>query len=166
MIAHKGFIQGSLINLMKVTSSSFKDREKIPEKFTADGQNVNPDLTISEIPKGTRSLVLIFDDPDAKRIAGYTWVHWVLFNIQTKAESVAIKENSTLGMPGQSTYNKPDYHGPDPPKGSGIHNYFFKIFALDLELKLPSMAPLEKINEEMNGHILAKAEIITTYWRD
>jgi len=151
---------------MKISSPSFKNNEKIPEKFTADGKNVNPRLTITEIPKGSKSLVLIVDDPDAKKVVGYTWIHWVLFNIPVKGDSVILEEDSVVGTSGQSTYKRPKYGGPNPPKEGGVHNYFFKAFALDTDLSLPSMAPLEEINAEMKNHLLAKAEMVGTYWRD
>ena len=64
-----------------VTSPAFMDGEHIPSKYTCDGENVSPPLNIRGIPEGTKSLVLIVDDPDAP--IG-TWVHWVVWNIPPK----------------------------------------------------------------------------------
>lgn len=147
---------------MKITSTAFAHNENIPAKYTADGENINPPLTISEIPEGTKSLVLIVDDPDAQRVVGYTWVHWVVFDIPTEGE---IKENSIPGTPGESTYKKPEYGGPNPPAGTGTHNYHFKIYALDKKLDLPEMIPLETIQKEMKEHILAESILTGQYSR-
>ena len=151
---------------MKIQSPAFAHNEKIPTNYTADGKNVNPQLKISEIPKGTKSLVLIIDDPDAQRVCGYTWVHWVIFDILVESDTVEIPENSIPGIPGESTYKKPSYGGPNPPAGTGIHNYHFKIYALDKKLKLPKMTPLLKITESMQNHVLANSTLIGQYSKD
>ena len=151
---------------MKVKSPAFANNEKIPAKYTADGENINPSLTISEIPKNTKSLVLIVDDPDAQRVVGYTWIHWVVFNIQTEGDTIEIKENSIPGTPGESTYKKPEYGGPSPPTGTGVHNYHFKIYALNKKLELPEMSPLDSIQKEIQNHILAESILTGQYSRD
>ena len=150
---------------MKITSSEFMGGRRIPEKFTADAQNINPDLTISEIPENTKTLTLIVDDPDAQRIVGYTWIHWIIFNIPVNNKEVVIEQNSIPGTPGESTYKKTEYDGPNPPAGSGTHHYHFKAYALDTRLNLGNMAKPEEIESAMKDHILAKTELIGLYYR-
>ncbi|MFH1452239.1 MAG: YbhB/YbcL family Raf kinase inhibitor-like protein [archaeon] len=150
---------------MNITSPDFTDGERIPERFTADGINVNPELIISEIPEETQSLVLIVDDPDAIRVCGFTWVHWVLFNIPVTNSFIRIPENTILGTPGSSTYKKPEYLGPNPPKKTGVHNYYFKVYAVDKILNLPEMAPLTYIMEDLENHIIEKSQMFGTYER-
>jgi len=130
------------------------------------GKNVNPQLDIYEIPDGAKSLVLIVDDPDAQRVVGYTWVHWVVFNIPVNGDKVVIKEDSIPGVPGESTYKKPSYGGPSPPKGTGIHNYHFKVYALNKLLPLQEGASLKNITHSMKEHIVEKAELMGMYTRD
>jgi len=127
---------------MKLTSPAFKNNDRIPIKFTADGEDINPELIISDVSRNAKSLVLILDDPDAQRVVGYIWVHWVAFDIPINGDKVKIEENSMPGVSGESTYKKEEYGGPNPPRGTGVHNYHFKVYSLDINLNLPKMSSL------------------------
>lgn len=147
--------------------SVFNDGEKIPVKYTADGINVNPPLEITDIQKGTRSIVLIVDDPDAQKVVGYTWVHWIRYNISVYENYLKIEENSLPGISGLSTYKcQEKYGGPNPPKGSGVHRYYFKVYALNSNLNVEDNMNKEKIENLMKGKIIEKAELIGIYTRD
>jgi len=153
---------------MKITSSAFQEGWKIPERYTADGMDINPPLEVFDIPEGTKSLVLVVDDPDAQRVVGYTWLHWLVFDIPVIGKEVEIMENSVPqeAKQGVNDFKKLDYGGPSPPPGSGIHNYHFKVYALDTKLELPEMASLEAVKEAMEGHVLGEAELVGQYSRD
>src|ERR1700730_3880560 len=69
----------------KIPSPPFQKRGNIPSKFTCDGANVNPPLHIDQVPAGAKSLALIVDDPDAP---GGIFVHWLVWNINTKKSAV------------------------------------------------------------------------------
>ena len=144
-------------NIMKVTSSAFGNGENIPQKYTADGENVNPPISIRDIPEGTKSLVLIVDDPDAP---GGTWDHWIVFNIPP---GETINENSVPGTEGRNDFGKNSYGGPAPP--SGTHRYFFRVYALDRELDLPAGSTKEQVLEAMENHIIGRGELMGTYSR-
>lgn len=141
--------------------SVFKNNEKIPAKYTCDGENINPPLEISGVPENTKSLVLIVDDPDAPMV---TWVHWTMWNIDPKTQK--IEENSAPhgAVEGMTSFNKTGYGGPCPP--SGVHRYFFKLYAIDTELNLPKSDEKLDIEKEINGRILDQAELIGLYSRD
>jgi Raf kinase inhibitor-like YbhB/YbcL family protein len=141
---------------MKITST-FNNNELIPEKYTAQGQNINPPLTIEDIPKNTVSMVLIIDDPDAPM---GTWDHWILFNI---AKTEKIEENSVPkgAIQAMNSWRKNNYGGPNPP--SGTHRYFFKLYALNNYLNLTSKAVKQDVEKAMQPLIIAKAELIGTY---
>jgi len=143
---------------MKLTSPDFQNNGKIPVKFTGDGEDINPNLIIEEIPPETKSLVLIMDDPDAP--AG-TWDHWLVWNISP--ETVMIKEDSIPkdAIQGENSWGRNDYGGPAPP--SGTHRYFFSLFALDKELDLEEGSSKTELLEAMENHIIEKAELIGLY---
>jgi Raf kinase inhibitor-like YbhB/YbcL family protein len=149
---------------MKISSSVFDNNQKIPIKYTCDGENINPPLLISDISEKAKCLALIVDDPDAPN---KTWLHWTLWNIPIKdnreveIEEGEIPENSIEGITDFGTIG---YGGPCPP--SGIHRYFFKIFSLDSLLELKEGASLKELEEEMKEHILEKEELIGLYSRD
>lgn len=142
---------------MKLTSFDFKPNEMIPRKFTCDAEDVNPALRIEDIPENAKSLALIVDDPDAP---GKTWVHWVVFDIPIMS---VIAEHTVPGKQGRNDFGKKEYGGPCPP--SGQHRYFFKLYALDEELKLSEGISKQDLLRAMEGHILEQAELIGLYAR-
>lgn len=146
---------------MKITSTAFENNQQLPVKYTCDGDDVNPPLNFMEVPAETESLVMIVSDPDAP---GGTWVHWTIFNIDPKTTEIA--ENSIPGgaRQGQNSWNKSAYGGPCPP--SGTHRYFFKLFALDTKLDLDETAKSIDIEQNMDKHILAQAQLIGLYSRE
>ncbi len=143
---------------MQLTSSVFQNNDYLPEKYTCNGQNINPPLLISGIPPNTKSLALIIDDPDAP---SGIWTHWLVWNIQL--DTAEIPENSVppSAFEGITSWGKPGYNGPCPP--FGVHRYFFKLFALDTLLNLPSSSTVTQLLTAMQNHIVAKAEIIARY---
>ncbi|MBS7622375.1 YbhB/YbcL family Raf kinase inhibitor-like protein [Candidatus Bathyarchaeota archaeon] len=142
---------------LKITSSAFKSNGFIPKKYTCDGDDVNPPLSIEGLPRQAVSLVLIVDDPDAPR---GTWVHWVVWNIPPVR---VIQEDSVPGIEGVNDFQRHSYGGPCPP--SGTHRYFFKVYALDTELQLSQNAGKRDVEKAMEGHILAMGELVGLYSR-
>ncbi|MEM2865232.1 MAG: YbhB/YbcL family Raf kinase inhibitor-like protein [Candidatus Bathyarchaeia archaeon] len=142
---------------LKVTSPAFENNGFIPAKYTCDGDNVNPPLEIEGIPEGARSLVLIVDDPDAPM---GTWNHWVVWNIPPMER---IEEDSVPGVEGINDFKEHSYGGPCPP--SGTHRYFFKVYALDTKLGLDPNSTREDVERAIEGHVLARGEIIGLYSR-
>jgi Raf kinase inhibitor-like YbhB/YbcL family protein len=149
----------------EMTSSAFAHGGAIPIKYGCDGDDISPPLGWGDPPEGTRSLALICDDPDAP--AG-TWVHWVLYNLpaETQALAEAVPPDAELAdgsRHGQNSWRRLGYGGPCPP--SGIHRYFFKLYALDAALDLAPSAGKEQLLQAMEGHILGQAEVMGTYSR-
>ncbi len=143
---------------MKITSTAFTDGEKIPAEYTCDGQNINPPLTISGVPSGVKSLVLIVDDPDAP--AG-TWTHWTLWNIPPTTTEIAANSVPTGAVAGQTSFGQSGYGGPCPPSGS--HHYWFKLYALDTTLNLPATTKVNDLMAATAGRIVTVAKLIGLY---
>ena len=149
----------------ELNSSVFMNGEEIPEKYTCEGRDISPPLDWSGLPAGTRSLVLIVDDPDAPdpRNPKMTWVHWVLYNIPPDAEG--LKEGVTNLPPGTkeglNDWNRTGYGGPCPPIGR--HRYFFKLYALDTMLEGLRQPTKKDIEMAMSGHVLSEAVLMGTY---
>lgn len=140
---------------MKISSVAFKHNDMIPRKYTCQGDDVSPPLTIEGVPAGAQSLALIVDDPDAPM---GTWVHWVVFNIPVTDR---IEENTVPGKQGRNDFGRNDYGGPCPP--SGTHRYFFKLYALDTNLDLKEGILKRDLEKAMEGHILDEDELMGLY---
>jgi Raf kinase inhibitor-like YbhB/YbcL family protein len=150
---------------MRLTSTAFQAGGMIPAKYTCDGANVSPPLEWSDVPQTTKSLALICDDPDAP---GKTWVHWVAFDLPAGIMSLPenVPPQNTIaggGKQGTNDFKKIGYGGPCPP--SGTHRYFFKIYAIDTELKLDSQTTKDLLLQAMKDHILAQGELMGRYKR-
>lgn len=143
------------IQSIKVSSSAFTSNGSIPEKYTCDGQNINPPLEFEGIPEKAESLVLIVDDPDAPT---KTFTHWIVWNIEPVAK---IEEDSIPGVEGLNDFKEIGYGGPCPP--SGTHRYFFRVYALDKNLDLKAGAGRKDLENEMIGHIIAEGELMGKY---
>jgi Raf kinase inhibitor-like YbhB/YbcL family protein len=141
---------------MNITSPNFSQQDLIPSLYTCQGKNINPELTFTDVPKEARSLVLIMDDPDAPM---RTYVHWVLYDIPPHVTS--IPKDSSVGTQGINTSGKLGYVGPCPP--SGVHRYYFKLYALDALLNLKEGVTKEQILQAMEGHILQTDELVGLY---
>jgi Raf kinase inhibitor-like YbhB/YbcL family protein len=148
---------------MQVTSSAFKDGDKVPKEHTGDGEDASPPLQWGGAPDGVKSFALICDDPDAPR---GMWVHWVLFNLP--AEVKELKEGAAdlpkEAVSGTNDFGKAAYGGPAPPKGKP-HRYYFKVYALDTTLTLPKGATKADVEKAMKGHVKAWGQLMGTYQR-
>ncbi|MFP4467278.1 MAG: YbhB/YbcL family Raf kinase inhibitor-like protein [Candidatus Goldiibacteriota bacterium] len=151
-------------SIMKVTSSAFENEKRIPEIYTCKGRDISPGISWEGVSETAKSLVLICDDPDAP--AG-TWVHWVLYNIPAglkglpeNASDEFYEDNGILS--GRNSWGKTGYGGPCPP--SGVHRYYFKLYAIDKKLDFKDTTPAkEDILEAIKAHIVDEAGIMGTF---
>lgn len=144
---------------MKITSSAFAHNESLPPDHTCDGKGVSPPLAISDVPADAKSLVLLFDDPDAP--AG-TFDHWVVWNIDTSVAAITQGETPP-GVVGKNSGGGNAYFPPCPPTGE--HRYTFKLYALDTLLSLPAGSKKVDVERAMEGHVLDSTELIGRYKR-
>lgn len=159
----------STCTAIALKSNSFEANAPIPAKHAYDQENISPSLHWNNMPNGTKSIVLIVDDPDAPREK--SWVHWIMYNIpatQTElAENIpAIEILENGAKQGVNDWDKIGYGGPCPPVGHGIHHYHFKLYALKEMLDVPARPTKDIIEAAMKEKILGHAEFIGTYIRE
>ncbi len=145
-------------------TKSFSAGGEIPRKYTCVGKDVSPELSWSEPPAGTQSLALVVDDPDAP---SGTFTHWLLYDLPPSTRQLA--EGASQGeLPGarqgRNDFGNNGYGGPCPPPGKP-HRYYFKLYALDKQLGLKSGANRQQLEQAVQTHILAHAEVTGTFRR-
>jgi len=152
-----------------VSTPQFKNAKKIPEPFSAYEQDANFALQWTSGPAGTKSYVLIMEDPDSKTTP-LPVLHWLGWNIpagvtelrQGLAKNVRLTDPDGMRQ-GVNYAGKTGYIGMKPPAGDGPHHYHTQIFALDTQLDLPPAANRDQVLSAMNGHVLANGEVVGTY---
>jgi Raf kinase inhibitor-like YbhB/YbcL family protein len=142
---------------LRVTSSGFTANGTIPLTFSPYGQGRSPALAWSGLPAGTKSLALMMEDPDAT--SAKPFVHWLAWNIAPTHGGLAEASVPTGVRQGRNSHGDVAYFGPRP-HGSKPHHYYFQLFALDRKLDLPAGAGREQLLAAMNGHVLAKGDLI------
>jgi hypothetical protein len=157
--------QGGPAMALTLTSASFAHQGEIPTKYTCEGTDLSPPLAWSGAPTGTKSFVLIVDDPDAPdpKAPKMTWVHWVLYNIPTSVTELpeGVRTLPPGTKDGLNDWKRTGYGGPCPPIGR--HRYFHKLYALDTVLPAIDHATKLAVEQAMKGHVLAQTELIGTY---
>jgi len=151
---------------LEITSPAFEHGQYIPEKYTGDGADVSPALEWSGAPEGAREFALISDDPDAP---GMTWVHWVIYGIPASKTGLpeAVPQDKKLAdgaRQGMTDFGKIGYGGPAPPPGKD-HRYFFKLYALDVQIDLGPGATKATLLAAMEGHVLDETQLMGKYRR-
>ena len=145
-------------NYMKIESSVFTNNGNIPMEYTCYGNRESIPLTVSNILEEAESLAFIVDDPDAP---GGDFVHWVLWNIDPKISMIESKNVPVGAKEGYTSLNKPGWVAPCPP--SGIHHYYFKLYALDTILSIPESSNKKNLISAMEGHILGSTILVGLY---
>jgi Raf kinase inhibitor-like YbhB/YbcL family protein len=143
---------------MQLHSSAFEEGGMIPSKYTCDGDNSSPPLSISGLPTGAKTLALVLEDPDAPN---GTWVHWTLWNLPTETSSLPEGSIPSSAVEGVTSFGKPGYGGPCPPDGT--HHYIFTLYALDTALSITSYTDRAGLGTAMQGHVLAQATLTGLY---
>jgi Raf kinase inhibitor-like YbhB/YbcL family protein len=142
-------------------SPAFEDGAPIPRRHTCEGEDVSPALEWTAPPPEARSLALVVEDPDAP---GGTFTHWLAWGIE--AETRGLVEGERPPLEGRNSFRQRGWRGPCPPRGHGPHRYVFRLVALDATLEdLAPGAAARGVDEAVNGHILAAAELLGTFER-
>jgi Raf kinase inhibitor-like YbhB/YbcL family protein len=151
---------------LTVQSASFKAGELLAARYSEYADGVSPQLSWHAVP-GAKSYAIIMEDPDAPN---KPFVHWLAWNIPASVSSLpeGVQEQPRLTQPegvlqGRTTRGSIGYYGPRPPVGEPAHHYHFQIFALDSVLPLPWGADRDQLVQAIQGHVLAKGEIVGRY---
>ncbi|MBX4186690.1 MAG: YbhB/YbcL family Raf kinase inhibitor-like protein [Candidatus Doudnabacteria bacterium] len=146
---------------MQISSTAFTNNGNIPDKFTCIGQNINPELEFSGAPADTQTLALIMDDPDAP---SGTFTHWVVFNIKPSVNKIPEGAGIVPGTTAKNSAGLKSYTGPCPP--SGVHRYYFKLYALDTILPADEIIDKAHLQQAMSGHIIDQAELMGKFTKE
>jgi Raf kinase inhibitor-like YbhB/YbcL family protein len=150
---------------MLLRSSSFGDGQRIPTRHTCDGEDKSPPLEWNDVPKGTRSFVVLCDDPDAPR---GTWHHWAAFDIPAERTRLAegIRPSQTGMKQGINDFGQSGYRGPCPPRHHGPHRYRFRILALSVAHLAVSNSPsFSDVESAAGKYLIEEAGLIGVYER-
>jgi hypothetical protein len=151
----------------QLTSTAFNGGERIPKRYTCDGENRSPPLAWTGAPSAARSFALLCDDPDAP--AG-TWHHWALFDIPATMteldEGLPQEANVQALRQAFNDFVEIGYGGPCPPRGHGVHHYRFRLLALDVDrLSVKERVTCKEVEKAARSHVIATAELVGTYSR-
>lgn len=140
---------------MHLFSPAFVSGDYIPVKYTAQGDNVNPPLTISKVLPGIKSLILTVTDPDAP---GGIWTHWLVWNIPPKTTSIAENSLPYPAVQGINDFGDLGYGGPNPP--SGTHRYYFDLYAVSRNPNLSPLTRLSQLQQAVSGCTIDTARLL------
>lgn len=150
--------------IMRLTSSAFSEGERIPVRYTCDGDDESPPLAWAGVPKSAKSLVLLCDDPDAPR---GTWHHWAVYDIPpaTNALPAGLSPRNADFKQATNDFRKLGYGGPCPPLGRP-HHYYFRLLALSVaKLALDKAPTCADVAAEAKRHMIAEASLCGIYGR-
>jgi Raf kinase inhibitor-like YbhB/YbcL family protein len=149
----------------RMKSPAFQDGDRIPDRFTADADNLSPPIEWEGAPEGTRSFALVVEDPDAP---SGTFRHWGVWDIPAGRNRIDEGAGSDRAHSPQARndFGNTRWDGPRPPKGHGAHHYHFHLAALDVDhLDLPAGTKVAEVWKAARAHMIGEAELVGTYER-
>lgn len=151
------FFRGNI----ELTSPDFNNGDKIPAKFTCDGGNESPDLLISGVPGGTKSLAIVLEDASTP-VKHFT--HWLVYDLDPATRQYNSVNMADKGQMGINDFGNFGYSGPCPPTAEK-HRYYFKVFALSKTLEAETVSR-EAFENSIKGNILGTGLLVGVYSRN
>ena len=155
---------------LTLSSPAFADGEKIPLRYSGDGEDISPPLNWSGLPEGAVELALICDDPDAP--TPEPWVHWIIYGMEPTLGALpeslptgAKLKKPVCALQGVNSWGRTGYGGPAPPRGHGPHHYHFVLYCLGKPLGAKPGWDKDALLAAMEGSILAHVGLTGTYQR-
>lgn len=140
---------------LTVSSPAFEPNGFIPDRYTCNGDDVNPPIEIEFIPKRAKSIVVIVDEPGAPY---GSFCHWLTWNLPV---GHYVQENEKRGVNGMNDLLHRWYDGPF--QSDGIHRYFFRVYALDTLLDLPANCDRMQLDKALRSHIVGYGLLVGKY---
>lgn len=152
---------------LDISSEAFKSGDMIPRIHACKnkgGQDKSIPVKITNVPASAKSLVLIIDDPDARPVAGKTWVHWNLSDIPKGTQNIPSSFNGSvgLGVNGTNSSNRSGYQGMCPPNGQ--HKYYVAVYAVSKKVGKLHQMTREKFEKQFGDIIINKAEFFGRFF--
>jgi Raf kinase inhibitor-like YbhB/YbcL family protein len=143
-------------------SPAFENGKPIPTAYVRQGRNLSPPLRWTDKPEGTRSFLLVVEDPDAPR---GVFRHWAVYDIAAERsglpEGISGSESFRQGV---NDFGNAGYDGPQPPTGDGMHHYHFRLSALDIEaLEAGGKTTIAELLDRARPHVIGTADLLGTY---
>ena len=136
---------------LTVQSTAFRDGGTIPRRYSCDGPGVSPPLTWSGVPRATRELALVVEDPDADR-----FVHWTVLRIPPGTRAVEEDSLPPDAIETDNSFGERGWGGPCPPNGDPPHRYVFAVYALRAPLELDESASPDEVRAALGRQALAR----------
>ena len=152
---------------MQLSSRAFENQERLPTRYTCEGDSVSPPLTWQGVPENAKTLALVVDDPDAP---SGQFTHWVVYNLPTippeLEEGASLSDRLSEGLrEGFNSFGNQGYGAPCPPRGDGEHRYVFRLYALNNELTFTGRVTRDQLLDRIEGKILEEANLVGLYSR-
>lgn len=151
-------------------TSTFTHGESIQEKYTCEGEDVSPELTIGDVPDDAAALAVVMDDPDAP---GGTFTHWSLWNLPPDTVEVPEDVPKLDEVPeldgakqGENDFGDVGYRGPCPPEGDDPHEYRFTLHVLDEELDVDPGVVRTELADPLEEATRETAQFTGTFGRE
>lgn len=160
-----------------VTSTVFEHHGMVPEKNSAYSDNISIDVSWANLPSGTRQLALICDDPKVVELGMMPspFVHWVVYNIPVTIGGLpsGLPSNEEISevdglegvINGMNGLRRPGYFGPRPPANGELHQYDFRVYALDADLDLQPGLNKDGLLAAIEGHVIGTGMLMGHYER-
>ncbi len=147
---------------IEVTSENIRPGGPIPDLYTCDGLDFSPPLAFDKIPKGTKSLALVVNDPDA---SGDSSLHWSAYDFSPRINALGEGQDPFKSKQGENSFGKVIYSGPCPPDDDDPHDYEFALYALRGRTGLPAAAKPEAVLKAIERLAIARGVLTGRYER-
>lgn len=145
---------------LTLRSPAFREGGTIPRDYTCDGAGVSPPLSWSGVPRNTRELDLVVEDPDANR-----FVHWTLLRIPPKVTAVEEGRIPAGAIELKNSFGDRGWGAPCPPEGDDPHRYVFALYATGAPLGLGAEASADDVRNALKSHAIARGTLTGRFGR-